>query len=277
MQIPKFIFITGYPLEHSASPAVHTAMYKKMKAGAVCLPLATEDVGTAVRMQRLVSAPLLIVTIPHKEVVMQHCDKLDASAKKVGAVNTVILCGKKLVGYNTDVDGVRHALSGQESAVRGHGVCVIGAGGAARSVAAAIRDMGGEIHVYNRTLSKAKKFTQDFGGTAHALRDIKNHGCQVLINTTDVGMWPDVKKSPVPASVFKKGMVVFDVIYNPEQTKFLQDAKKKGCRVMNGKSMFAAQAARQMELWTGKRVKVEGVMNIIQKTASLRVSRTIVR
>ena len=142
---------------------------------------------------------------------------------------------------------------------------MIGCGGVARAVAVGIFNEGGKLIVADVNKSKAKSFAREFNCEFIAIEEIKKLDCDLLINATPVGMFPDVDKMPVDEGFLKKGMAVFDVVYNPVETKLLKMAKKKGCKIISGVDMFIYQAVEQFELWTGKKAPVELMEEIITR------------
>jgi len=145
-------------------------------------------------------------------------------------------------------------------------ISIIGAGGAARAIAFGLKEKGCDITIYNRTLERAEKLSNDIKCRFERFEEINNLDSDVLINTTSIGMFPKTNETPVPKSVLKKGMIVFDAVYNPIETKLLQDARERGCHTINGLTMFINQAAEQFRLWTNIDPPIELMKNVARET-----------
>ncbi len=247
----------GYPIKHSLSPKLHNAAFRKLKVAAKyeAVEVKPHDLAKFMREYRERYAGGN-VTIPHKQAVMKYLDSISPEAKKIGAVNAIVNRGGKLTGYNTDVFGAMFALQKIGRVfLRRKKVIVLGAGGAARAVVYGLKKAGARVTILNRTLVHAKKLAADFRCAYRGLKNFGKKPCDVLINTTSVGMWPHIKQTPLPSMVilslskYDKKPLVMDIIYRPRITKFLRDAKHAGCKVITGDHMFFAQAKKSFELW----------------------------
>lgn len=276
--------VIGYPLEHSRSPRLHNPVYKLLELNAVLSPISNPDITALVGQIRSTPIHLTAVTMPHKQSIMPLLDKVDAPAKKVGAVNTVVNRGGQLTGYNTDIAGIEYAL--RDTPLKGRNVLLVGAGGAARAAAYVIKKGGGNLLYLNRTKEKAKELRKVFGGTvlpplSPLLRKparrltggegrLRPLGIDVIINATPIGMYPNTDDMLISPELLDRHQTVFDIVYNPVETKLLKLAKKRGARVVSGLNMFAVQGLRQIELWTGKKIiekkLVERVKRNLRKT-----------
>jgi shikimate dehydrogenase len=210
-----------------------------------------EDLGEAVRGMKAMNIRGASVTIPFKVEVMQYLDEIEDDALEIGAVNTIINHRGKLTGANTDWLGVIMTLKDAMS-IKNKIFVIIGAGGTARAAVYGILKEGGLPVVANRTVAKAKMIAEHFGSTFYPLAEIAGIRADCLINTTSVGMHPDIGSSPVPKEVLKNYKYVMDAIYNPLQTKLLKDAAAHGCKALSGVEMFVHQGAAQLKLWTKK-------------------------
>ena len=194
------------------------------------------------------------VTIPHKESVLSFLDDIDHTARKIGAINTIVNQNGKLIGYNTDcmaaVMGLEHYLKETNDTLNNKKISIIGAGGAARAIAFGLKEKGCDITIFNRTIERAEKLSHDVKCKFESFEKIHKLDSDILINTTSIGMFPNVDQTPVPKNILKEDMIVFDAVYNPIETRLLRDAKGKGCHTVNGLSMFINQAAEQFRLWT---------------------------
>jgi shikimate dehydrogenase len=204
---------------------------------------------------RALAVRQLAVSIPHKEAVLPHLDEVDATARRIGAVNTITRYDGRLVGANTDWLGAVRALE-RETELAGRDVVVLGAGGAARAVAFGALERGARVVLLNRTVARAQKLAADLGAPgAGALADLARTPCDVLVNTTSVGLRSDV--SPVSADAIPRGAIVMDAVYDPACTRLLRDAAGRGARTISGKWMLVLQAAEQLRLWTGREAPIE--------------------
>ena len=234
----KLIGIVGNPVGYSLSPVIHNRAFEALNLDFVYLKFPTPDVKDFFENARAIGIEGFSVTIPHKTAVIPFLDEQTAEAKDAGAVNTVVWRGGRWVGDNTDVHGVRAALAAAAFDPTDKTVVILGAGGASKAAAVAVRG--------------AKKVTVL---PRQEVPNAGNYGCDLLINATPIGMYPMVDASPVHGTI--PGNVVFDMVYNPAITRLLRSAADQGKTVIQGTTMFLAQAARQFEIWTGHRAPAE--------------------
>ena len=259
--------VMGDPIAQSRSPIMHSAALRSMGISGAYVPLhvTPDKLGEAVGAIRTLGFRGVNVTIPHKVAVMDYLDILDESAKDIGAVNTIVNSNGFLTGYNTDGIGYVRSLKAEAiSDLTGARILVIGAGGAARGIIAALfREAPTSIRVANRTADKALELATEWSHkgniTGMSLDEVPGvlNDIDVLINTTSVGMFPKMDETPVDASLFHKGMVVSDLIYNPLRTKLLLESLERGCRIHGGLGMFVYQGAYALEYWTGIPAPIE--------------------
>jgi shikimate dehydrogenase len=249
--------IALHPADHTRSPAMHNAAFAALGIDAVYLAfdVQPENLADAIAGVRAIGVRQLAVSIPHKEAVMALLDEVDATARRIGAVNTVIRRGEKLVGTNTDWIGAVRAI---ERVVKPSGAraVVLGAGGAARAAVYGLLERGATVTVLNRNPDRAKKLVEDLGaetaGPISALAEIPH---DILVNTTSVGLASD--ESPLDPSWISPDAVVMDAVYDPPETRLLRDAASRGARTISGKWMLVYQAAEQLQLWTGMDAPIE--------------------
>ncbi|MCE5278687.1 MAG: shikimate dehydrogenase [Planctomycetaceae bacterium] len=270
--------VVGCPIAHSLSPAIHNAAFEAAAVNAVYVPMLVQS--GADNFNRFMDALLerpwldwrgLSVTIPHKEAALAYvgpanCEPL---AAMIGAVNTITIGpGGTLSGRNTDyaaaIDALCNAMSLRREELLDRPVAVLGAGGAARAVVAALVHYGAQVTVYNRTLSRAKALAEEFFCTAKDWSRVASLEAQVVINCTSIGMHPGVDDSPL-AQVPPGVEVIFDTIYNPIETKLLKTARAAGCRTVSGVDMFVNQAVAQFETWTGIQAPREIMRSVVLK------------
>ncbi|MFH1420327.1 MAG: type I 3-dehydroquinate dehydratase [Planctomycetota bacterium] len=264
--------VIGDPISHSLSPAVHNAAFASIGHDGVYVPLRIDPSYESFKafMVEVQARPWLdfrgfSVTIPHKEnahrYIRESGGNLDTSASKVGAVNTIVIEDDGgLHGYNTDapaaVEAIGSSLGGGQAALAGQSVAVLGAGGVARAVVAALVGVGTDVTVYNRTEARARRLAESFGCRHRPWEERAGIESSIAVNCTSVGMWPDVEASPMPEAAFQAGMTVLDTVYRPLQTRMLHDAGRRGCTTVDGLTLFAGQAQRQCRLWTGRELSV---------------------
>jgi 3-dehydroquinate dehydratase / shikimate dehydrogenase len=258
--------VIGYPLGHSLSPLIHNRAFRDRQLNCRYLPFPLKDLEDFAPHLRDFSG--FSVTIPHKLAIRKYADELDETVRATGAANTLVWEGHTLRAYNTDVDGIRQALYEPLEAGIGKTV-LLGAGGAARAAAVVLRQSGCQVTVLARDLSKGAKFAQEFGFSWDHLDNCANHPGDLLINATSVGMTPHENQTPVKEEALNY-RYVFDMVYNPLQTRLLSEAQKTA-RVISGLEMFLAQAARQFELWTG----VEAPLELMRQVVIERLTRSL--
>jgi shikimate dehydrogenase len=242
--------VIGNPIEHSLSPLIHNAAFSELNLNNVYVAFKVSDVRVAIGAMKELGFGGYSVTIPHKIEVMKYLNEIDSLAKKIGAVNTVINTEGKLVGYNTDVFGAIDALR-EKADLRGKNVYVLGAGGVARAIVAGLVEEKAVVTIFNIVPADAEKLANEFNCKWKEWSAIDSN-CEVLINATSVGMSPNIDSMPIDAKLLKKEMLVFDVVYNPLETKLVKEAKKIGCTAIPGVEMFLGQAYAQVKLFTGK-------------------------
>ncbi len=255
--------VIGHPVGHSMSPAIHNAAFDAADLDAVYVPLLIEP--GADNFNRFMDALLdrpwmdwrgLSVTIPHKENALAYvgAENSDELAVKIGAVNTITIGPTVgLRGDNTDYAAAIDALCGAMSIGRkdlaGKNVAVLGAGGVARAVVAALVHYQAQVTIYNRTVSRGEKLAEEFGARAAGRDALDKLEAEIVINCTSIGMHPNVDACPLP-EIPTSVKVVFDTVYNPVQTQLLIRASAGGCKTVSGLEMFVNQAVEQFETWT---------------------------
>lgn len=259
----KFTAVIGFPLAHSLSPVLHNAIYAGEGVDAKMEAIENSDVASLVSLIRSKPLELTAVTIPHKQTIIPLLDEVDEIAKKIGAVNTVVNRNGKLYGYNTDIIGIEKALL--RISLTNKKILIVGAGGASRAVAFFLSQQAVSLYWYNRTQEKAKILAKEFGGKVVGSSDLNKIKFDVIVNTTPIGMYPNIGESPAPKIILRKSQTVFDIIYNPIKTKLLKDAELVGAQTINGLTMFVAQALAQEELWLQRKIENKNYENLLIK------------
>jgi shikimate dehydrogenase len=245
--------IVLHPAGHTRSPAMHNAAFEAMGVDAryLAFDVPPARLADAIAGARALRIRQLAVSIPHKEAVLPLLDRIDETAGRIGAVNTVTLRGDALEGANTDWLGAVRALEGAGGALAGRRAVVLGAGGTARALAFGLLERGARVAVLNRTPARAQALARELGAAeAGPLEALAGAPFDVLVNTTSVGLRAD--ESPVPAEALRRGSLVMDVVYDPPETRLLREARARGCAVVSGRAMLVEQAAEQVRLWTGR-------------------------
>jgi 3-dehydroquinate dehydratase/shikimate dehydrogenase len=249
--------IIGKPVHHSASPAMHNAAFEALSLDMVYMPFEVDDLReffAAICGERLRG---LSVTIPHKTAVMSLMDEIDEAARRIGAVNTVVVRDGRLRGYNTDAAGAMEPL-GKICNLENESCAVLGAGGAARAVVCGLLERGAAVTVFARDPIRAQPLAESFGVRVLPLDEFAASDARVVINTTPLGMRGHAEEeSPVPREALRGRLIAYDLIYNPLDTRFLREAREEGCRIITGLDMLICQAALQFKLWTGMDASVE--------------------
>lgn len=256
-EVPPDLFgVFGDPVFHSLSPVMHNSAFAATGYPGIYLPFRVTNISEAISALRTLGLKGVSVTLPHKIAVMEYLDKIDKESEKIGAVNTIHNINGVLTGYNSDIMGALAAIQ-ERTPIKDQRVAILGAGGAARAIGFGITKNQGKLTIVNRGISTGEKLSTVLGSEFVPLSEIQSVECDILINTTPVGMYPNIEESPAPRSVFRPGMTVMDIIYTPRHTRFLQDARQAGCDTIDGLSMFVHQGVFQFEIWTGMEAPVD--------------------
>ncbi len=284
MEIPpntRLVALLGDPVSHSLSPRMHAAAFAAcgLPWAYVAFRVRWEDLREAVAGLRALGFEGANLTIPHKVAALALVDEVDASARRCGAVNTLVFRGGRVVGHNTDVSGVRRALREEGLDLRGARAVVLGAGGAARAACAALGELGAErVVVLARRLPAAEAVCEfmgrEFPATAFEPLPLEEEtlrsalrGAHLLVNATPVGMHPDEEGCLVgSAEWLRPQLVVFDMVYNPARTRLVRLAEAAGARAVGGLAMLVHQGAEAFELWTGRPAPVDAMKRAVGLT-----------
>ena len=274
----------GHPIGHSLSPAMQNAALAEMGVDGVyvAFDVHPDALGAAVAGLRALGVVGVNCTIPHKEALLSLVDALSDDAACIGAVNTLELREGRCTGHNTDAPGFLAALRAEGFDPSGCKAVVLGAGGASRAVIVALARCGAEVQIVNRTHDRAQALAEQLNGRlgstsieavcrepaalGSALRN-----ADLLVNTTSVGMAPEVDRMPaIPVEALHSKLFVYDLIYNPLETRLLRTARECGARGQHGAGMLAHQGALALQLWTGIAAPVAHMEQVILKTLSAR-------
>ena len=276
--LTRVVGILGWPVGHSLSPVMQNAAFQSLHLGWVYVPFPVPPArfDRAMAGLRALGVAGANITVPHKTAAMKLVDEVDPLAKKIGAINTIVRDGDRLVGYNTDAPGFLAGLK-EETGMDPHGarVVILGAGGAARAVAVALADAGAKsILVANRTPSKAGKLAANIRymyrhctTEALPLGDRRVHGAiaeaDLLVNATSLGMGGH-DRAPVDPEWVRRGVIVVDLVYN-RFTPLLKGARLKGAKAVGGVGMLVAQGALSFEKWVGKKAPVAVMREAVER------------
>lgn len=262
----KLVFVLGYPLGHSISPPMHNRVFRKLGMDYLYLPAeaSSEDLKTLFQGLCRLNVAGFNVTVPHKIQIMDYLDELDPLAASIGAVNTICIDeNKKTRGFNTDGEGYIRSLCEETGiTIQGKRMFILGSGGAARAIAMTLVDQGAaKIYLSNRTHAKAISLAEEINTRMRDCVEVITqestaqkeplNSCDVLINTTSIGMHPNSQSTPIDTSLLPRDIIVSDIVYNPLETRLLSEARQKGCKVAPGLDMLIYQGAAAFQLWTG--------------------------
>ncbi len=269
--------VIGDPVIQSLSPIVHNVGMQHLGLNAVYVPIRVPRPDLESTLDGLKRLPVhgYSVTIPHKETVAEMASEHEGLVKACKAANTLIPNQEKgFTAYNTDSDAAIHALQEGMAGMVGAGnlsgrtIVILGAGGVARTIAYALHRKGALLYITNRTDNKAQQLAEEIGCRYCDWTARNAVTAEIFINCTPVGMHPNVDESPLHPSVFKPGIVVMDVVYHPETTLLIRQARERGCRTITGVSMFIHQAAKQFQLFTNREPPLPEMMAALRRALS---------
>ncbi|WP_292387718.1 shikimate dehydrogenase [Methanosarcina sp. UBA5] len=267
--------VFGDPIAHSLSPAMHNAAFSALGMDCIyhAFRVKPEKLEKAILGAEAMGLGGLNLTVPLKETALKlDCIKPDPLAERIGAVNTIVFGENgEIKGYNTDGLGAKQALQNAAVEIKGSKIVVAGAGGAARAIAFQLAADGAEITIVNRTEGRAIELAKDISAaalsgdvTGRGLSELKDllQDTDVLINTTTLGMHPNIDTAIATAEDLHPSLTVFDIVYNPLETRLLKEAKASGAKTVSGVLMLVYQGAEAFRLWTG----IEPPVELMKKT-----------
>jgi 3-dehydroquinate dehydratase/shikimate dehydrogenase len=238
------------------------AAFRRENVNAVYLALHAKTLKDLLTCVREIPIHGISVTMPYKEAILPHLDNTDAHTTKIGACNTVVRAQDgKLYGFNTDAAGIVRPLERRLNTLEGARILVIGAGGAARAAVFGLKERGSEVYILNRTAAPAKKLSHQARARILKRADLKKVSFDVIINATPVGMG-NPRESPLQEQEIN-ARYVFDMIYDPPETRLMKLARERGAQIIPGIEMFVHQAARQFEIWTGKPAPWDEMLRVV--------------
>lgn len=259
----KLYCLIGNPISKSLSPMIHNMIFQLNSINARYLAFNidnTSDLEKAVEGIRTLGIHGFNVTIPYKIKIIKYLDEIDEEAKILGAVNTVVNINGKLKGFNTDGDGFIKSLKDIGVNIKNKRFALIGAGGAAHSIAVSLAYEGiKELLIFNRTIENANKLKllvethfPSINVNCYKIGVVRSIPIivDVIVNTTPIGMHPNINDMPISPRLFSKDTLFYDIIYKPRKTKLLLEAQKFGCKTLNGLDMLINQAIYAQKIWT---------------------------
>lgn len=267
------------PARHSLSPLIHNTSFQALGINSVYLAFDVEQSQFENAVQSMRALPIcgINVSMPYKQQIIKYLDELTPVAKQLRAVNTVINRSGRLIGDSTDGGGFINALADEQVSVKGKRVAVLGAGGAGRAIILATANEGAEVVVFKRQNGTFNELKQRLASWSDHIRVLPYEDedqmaaelqqADVIVNTTNLGMVDDTRSpvSPQVMAVLHTGQIIADAIYAPLETPFLAQAKQQGCHTMNGLGMLVQQAAGSFNRWTGQKMPIDKVKNVIKQ------------
>ncbi|MCA9087835.1 MAG: shikimate dehydrogenase [Planctomycetaceae bacterium] len=268
--------VLGDPIGHSLSPLLHNRAFRheKLKACYVPMRVPAEEFEESLKDYEFLETRGYSVTIPHKEAALKFADLADEASQEIGAANTLFKDAKgKWRATNTDYNAALESiLLGLEAkgigSLSGQRVLMLGAGGVARAIGCAVMKSGGVLTVTNRTKARGKALADQLGCTYVTWENRGSSDCDVLVNCTPMGMSPNFDETPFQQHWLRDGMVVFDTVYNPENTLLIKEAREHGCHVVSGLEMFVRQAAAQFKRFSGREAPLDFMRDTLRRSIS---------
>ncbi|AOR24488.1 shikimate dehydrogenase [Clostridium taeniosporum] len=255
----NFYGLLGEKLSHSISPMIHNKIFSllNIEGAYKIFEVEREDLSKFADSLRVLKIKGCNVTIPYKEDIMKYLDEISLEAKKIKAVNTILLSNNKLYGFNSDYYGFNTILVKNNIEVNGKVAMILGTGGASKAVVTLLLDKGiKKIYLISRT-KKSRSISEDERIEYETYEDINDVKGDILINATPIGMYPNLNNSPVNENIINNFDVLIDLIYNPRETKFLQCGKKLNKKVCGGLDMLIGQGIKSSEIWHDMSINID--------------------
>lgn len=272
--------VIGSPIEHSISPEIHNSSFSELKLNCIYVAYRVERLylREAIEGFKALGYSGVNVTIPHKIEVIRYLEEISPEARKIGAVNTIVFKNNRATGYNTDATGALLALREARIKVRNSKVIILGYGGAARAIAITLAMRGNieSIAIAGRNVKKAGALAEDIKklglpAQSYSITGVENaiKDSNILINSTPVGMSPKTEETLITREKLHSELAVMDIVYTPLETRLLKEAKKAGCRTVDGLGMLIQQAAEAERLWLGVEPDISVMRNAALKALKL--------
>ena len=273
----KIFGVVADPVAHSYSPMLHNSAFQANELDCRYLPfrVAANDIEPFVRWCQREGVGGLSVTIPHKQSVLPLLTQAEAAAQGIGACNTIVISGEDRIGYNTDyraaMECIGYGLSKlyeEPNPFEGRSALLLGSGGVSRAIGWGLAQRRVRVAISSRNSESAERLARELGGRAVAWEERHSVQPSILVNGTPIGMFPEMDVTPFRKENLDQRTLVFDTVYNPEQTLLIRQAKSIGCPVITGLSMFVRQAAYQYRLFTGKEPPIEAMTKALRRAIS---------
>lgn len=270
--------VVADPIAHSLSPLIHNASFKANGMNRIYVPfhVVPDDLDDFMEHAPEIGVRGLSVTIPHKTAVIHDLNQLDPAVEDINACNTILFDGEKRFGYNTDylasvlcIETAMGRRPGQASPLEGKKALILGAGGAGKAIAYGLKEKGAHVTISDVNDEIAEKLASQYQCDFCPWAMRQSYVVQILANCTPVGMFPNVNEMPIDRDALRGGMFVFDVVYNPENTFLLRQARDKGCTVISGLEMFIGQACLQFKLFTGEKASAKLMRQLLKNALSV--------
>lgn len=257
-------YVIGFPIEQSLSPLIHNAGFNELNLdfNFIKQSVKQEDLVSAINSIKIFeNIKGISVTIPHKVNAFNLVNKVTDEASQIGAINTIYKDNGLVIGTNTDWYGIYLPIT-ENINFSSRNVLLIGAGGASRSAIYALKKLDCNIYLKARNSEKAKKLALEFN-----INILENENTKIdfdlLINATPLGMYPNINEISVSEELLHQANAVFDLIYNPIETKLIKTAKKLNKKIIFGTEMFLYQAVKQFEIYTGLKAPIEAMRKVL--------------
>ena len=271
--------LLGDPIAHSYSPRLHNRAFERENMNAVYLPfrISEQHFAPSMKALRRLNVEGFSVTIPHKERALTQADHVDDNVKEIGAANTLYRNARGIwFAANTDFEAAMTTLrqatqraGWPDGGFKDRKVLILGAGGVAKAIGLGIVRGGGLLTLCGRTKSRAKELAEKLGCQSCSWENRGAQRPEILINCTPIGMFPNMDETPFEQNWMTDGMVIFDTIYNPENTLLIKLARERNCHIASGLEMFVQQAAKQFECFTGQNPPLDTFRETLKQAISL--------
>ena len=273
----KIFGVVADPVAHSYSPMLHNSAFQANELDYRYLPfrVAAQDIEPFIRWCQREAIGGLSVTIPHKQSILPLLTQAEAAAQGIGACNTIVFSGEDRIGYNTDyraaMECIAYGLSKiyeEPNPFEGKSALLLGSGGVSRAIGWGLAQRRVRVAISSRNQEAAEKLAKEIGGRAVPWEERHSAQPNILVNGTPIGMFPEMDATPFRKDNLDQRTLVFDTVYNPEQTLLIRQAKSIGCPVITGLSMFVRQAAYQYRLFTGLEPPIEAMTKALRRAIS---------